>query len=64
MAPVVETEKELKRVKGVGCYTARLTLAPATGRYEFPPVNRWLKGMVSVVYGIDEYLVKEYWVKK
>lgn len=63
-APTVEAERELKTIKGVGSYTARLALAFGTRRYELPPVDGWLRKIVSTVYGIDEHLVEEYWVEK
>lgn len=63
-APVVEAEKELRKIRGVGYYTARLALALATRKYELPPVDRWLRKIASVAYGIDEHLVEKYWIEK
>lgn len=59
-----EAEYLLKRIKGIGSYTARLALVLSTRKYELPPVDKWLKRIVSVVYGISERDVEEFWVQK
>ena len=56
-------EEDLVKVKGVGSYTARLALVLATRKYEQPPIDRWLRKIISVVYSVPERLAEETWVK-
>lgn len=49
-----ELEEKLFEVKGVGKYTARLCLALSLRYYDKPPVDRWLKKIVSTVYGVPD----------
>lgn len=60
----VEAERELMSIKGVGHYTARLSIALAMRKYELPPIDRWLRKIVSVAYGVDEKFVEEFWRKR
>ena len=59
-----EAENLLKRIKGVGSYTARLALILSTRRYELPPIDKWLKRIINIAYGISERGVEEYWVQR
>jgi len=59
-----EVERALRRIKGVGPYTARLAIVLALRMYELPPVDRWLKKIISLVYGIDENYAESYWAQK
>jgi len=61
---VEEAESMLRKIKGVGPYTARLALMLSTRRYELPPIDRWLRRIISVVYGVDEREAEEFWVEK
>lgn len=63
-ASAVEAEKELLSIKGIGHYTARLSIALSTRKYELPPVDRWLRRVVSVAYGVDDKFVEEFWRRK
>ncbi|RLG74779.1 MAG: hypothetical protein DRO23_05700 [Thermoprotei archaeon] len=56
-------EEDLVKVKGVGSYTARLALVLAARKYERPPIDRWLRKIISVVYKVPERLAEETWVK-
>ncbi|OYT53589.1 MAG: hypothetical protein B6U76_08340, partial [Desulfurococcales archaeon ex4484_217_2] len=56
-------EEDLVKVKGVGSYTARLALVFAARKYERPPIDRWLRKIISVVYKVPERLAEETWVK-
>jgi N-glycosylase/DNA lyase len=57
-------EMLLRRIKGVGSYTARLALVLSTRRYELPPVDRWLRRIIGVVYGVSEREAEKYWAEK
>ncbi len=58
-----EIETLLRRLKGVGNYTARLAMALALRRYDLPPIDRWLKTIVSRVYGVEERYAENKWVE-
>ncbi|MEM4717749.1 MAG: hypothetical protein QXE81_03195, partial [Desulfurococcaceae archaeon] len=60
----LEIERTLRKIKGVGPYTARLAIALFSRKYELPPVDNWLKKIVGIVYSIDESLVENYWIEK
>lgn len=60
----IEIERTLRKIKGIGPYTARLAIALSTRRYELPPVDKWLKKIASIVYSIDENLVEKYWTER
>ncbi|WP_440059428.1 DNA-3-methyladenine glycosylase family protein [Thermogladius sp. 4427co] len=60
----VELEEELSSVKGVGEYTKRLVLALSLRYYGKPPIDRWLRKIASVVYGVEEESVEEEYVKR
>ena len=62
--PVERAEAILRRVKGVGSYTARLALALALRRYELPPIDRWVKALAAKAYGIEEKAVEAEWRKR
>ncbi len=57
-------ESIIKSIKGVGSYTARLAMVLSLRRYELPPIDRWLKKIVSTIYGVDEKMAEKYWVQK
>ncbi|OYT38671.1 MAG: hypothetical protein B6U89_05405, partial [Desulfurococcales archaeon ex4484_58] len=59
-----DVEEILKGIKGIGPYTARLALILALRKYDQPPVDRWLKKIVSKVYGVDEKRVESFWREK
>jgi N-glycosylase/DNA lyase len=60
----VYAESVLRELKGIGPYTARLAIALSMRKYDLPPIDRWLKKIISVVYGIDEKFAEEFWVEK
>jgi N-glycosylase/DNA lyase len=60
----VEVERLLRRIKGVGPYTARLAMALVLRRYELPPIDRWLRRIISVVYEVDEKYAEEHWSER
>ncbi|MET1159525.1 MAG: hypothetical protein ABWW65_01055 [Thermoprotei archaeon] len=57
-------EEELKSIRGVGSYTARLALILGFRRYDLPPIDRWLRRIASTVYGVDEKSVEEEWTRR
>lgn len=59
-----EIEETLKKIKGVGAYTARLALVLGLRRYDLPPIDRWLKRIISTVYGVPEKDAEKIWVEK
>lgn len=59
-----ELEYVLMNIKGVGHYTARLAIALSSRRYELPPIDRWLRALASLAYGISEREVEGYWVSR
>jgi len=61
---VDEVERELRKIRGVGSYTARLAIALAFRRYELPPIDRWVRALASRVYGVEEGLVEEVWRRR
>lgn len=61
---VCEAERSLKRIDGIGPYTARLAIVLSMNNYTLPPVDRWLKKIISVVYSVDEKYAEEFWVSK
>jgi len=54
-------EGDLIRIKGVGSYTARLALVLSARKYDLPPIDRWLKRIISEVYGVKESEVEAMW---
>ncbi|WFO75477.1 hypothetical protein J4526_00825 [Desulfurococcaceae archaeon MEX13E-LK6-19] len=60
----VDLEKKLTKIKGIGPYTARLALVLAFRKYDLPPVDRWLKKIIALVYNVDERHAEEVWVDK
>jgi N-glycosylase/DNA lyase len=61
---LAEAEMALRRIRGVGAYTARLALVLSARRYELPPLDRWLRRITSVVYGVSEREAEKYWSEK
>ena len=59
-----EIEDELKKIKGVGPYTARLAIILSFRRYNLAPIDRWLKKIIAIAYGVDEKRAGDYWVRK
>ena len=57
-------ESIIKSIKGVGAYTARLAMVLSLRKYELPPVDRWLKKIISTIYSVDEKIAEKYWVHK
>ncbi len=57
-------ESIIKSIKGIGAYTARLAMVLSLRKYELPPIDRWLKKIISVTYSIDEKEAEKYWVHK
>jgi len=47
-------EDVLREVKGIGSYTARLTLVLSMRMYELLPLDRWLKRLAEEVYGVED----------
>jgi len=45
-----DAEERLKEIKGIGGYTARLTLVLSQRRYGLLPLDRWLKRLAEEVY--------------
>ncbi|MCD6195415.1 MAG: hypothetical protein J7J82_01340 [Staphylothermus sp.] len=55
-------ESIIKSIKGVGAYTARLAMVLSPRKYELPPIDRWLKKIISTTYGVDEKNAEKYWI--
>ena len=49
-SPIIEDK--LKGIKGIGSYTARLSIILAFRKYDLPPIDRWLRKIISIVYGV------------
>lgn len=49
-----DAEALLREIKGVGSYTARLTLILSQRRYSLLPLDRWLKSLAEKVYGLRD----------
>lgn len=60
----VDAENNLRKIKGIGPYTARLAIALSMRKYDLPPIDNWLRKIISIVYGIDENFAEEFWVEK
>ena len=60
----IEIESVLKRIKGVGSYTARLSLVLAFRKYDLPPIDRWLKKIIAVVYRVREEDAERTWISR
>lgn len=58
-----ELENELLNTRGVGNYTARLVLALSLRDYRKPPIDRWLRRIVSEVYNVDERIAEETYLR-
>jgi 3-methyladenine DNA glycosylase/8-oxoguanine DNA glycosylase len=52
--PDNDIEKELMNIPHVGSYVARLTLILAFKRYSLPPVDKWVRAIISKVYGVEQ----------
>ena len=59
-----EIEEELTKIKGVGKYTARLALVLTFRKYDLPPVDRWLKALITEAYGVEEKKAEDLWHRK
>ncbi|HDI75548.1 MAG TPA: hypothetical protein ENF55_06290 [Thermoprotei archaeon] len=46
-------EKILKKIKGIGQYSARLTLVLSLREYALPPIDRWTTRLVQEAYGLE-----------
>ena len=62
--PVERAETILKKISGVGSYTARLALALALRKYELPPIDRWVRALAAKAYGVEEKAVEAEWRKR
>ena len=58
-----ELEEELLSIRGVGEYTSRLVLALSLRDYSKPPIDRWLRRIVSEVYRVDEKSVERVYTR-
>ena len=58
------SDKDLMKIKGIGSYTSRLALVLSARKYEYAPIDRWLKRIISVVYSVPEWKAEEAWIKK
>lgn len=47
-------EEKMLEVRGIGSYTSRLALALSLRVYDKPPIDRWLRRLVSEVYNVSE----------
>ncbi|MEM0368756.1 MAG: hypothetical protein QXN57_04870, partial [Desulfurococcaceae archaeon] len=45
-------------------YTARLAIALSARKYDLPPMDNWLRKIISITYGIDEKFAEEFWIEK
>ncbi len=59
----VELKSSLLNIKGVGEYTVRLSLVLSKRYYNEPPIDRWLKKIIQVVYNTSEKEAEEYYKK-
>jgi len=57
-------ESIIKSIKGVGAYTARLAMVLSLRKYELPPIDRWLKKIISTIYNVEEKVAEKYWIHK
>ncbi len=55
-------ESILRSIRGVGSYTARLAMVLALRRYELPPIDRWVKRIISKAYCVSEKIVEKYFI--
>jgi len=56
-----DAEALLKSIRGVGNYTARLALVLSARKYDLPPIDRWLKKIISEAYGVPEKDAEKFW---
>jgi len=57
-------EDKLKRIKGIGSYTARLSIILAFRKYDLPPIDRWLRKIISIVYDVPLRDAEKIWRHK
>ncbi len=57
-------EEELKRIKGVGSYTARLAMTLALRKYDLPPIDRWVARIVEEAYGVSSKDAEGEWRRR
>lgn len=55
-------EEQMLEVKGIGSYTSRLALALSLRVYDKPPIDKWLKRIVSEVYNVSEKDVERIYI--
>ncbi len=55
----IYSEDYLRRVRGVGSYSARLALMLTYRQYNLPPIDRWMKRIVSYVHDVPEKNAEE-----
>ncbi|RLG81904.1 MAG: hypothetical protein DRO40_08965 [Thermoprotei archaeon] len=60
----IDIEEELKRIKGIGSYTARLSIVLAFRKYDLPPIDRWLRKIISLVYKVSLKDSEKMWMRK
>jgi len=58
-----EFERELREIRGVGPYTARLALVLSKRIYERPPIDRWLRRIISEIYKVDLSYAEKKWIE-
>jgi len=54
----ISAEKILKEIKGVGQYSARLTLVLSMRYYELPPIDRWTAKIAQEAYKLPSATIK------
>ena len=57
-------EDKLKGIKGIGSYTARLSIILAFRKYDLPPIDRWLRKIISIVYDVPLRDAEKIWRHK
>ncbi len=62
--PPRDAEAVLRRVRGVGSYTARLGMALGLRIYDLPPIDRWVRALASRAYSVDEKRVEDEWIRR
>ena len=57
-------EEKLVEIRGVGRYTARLSIALSYRKYDLPPIDRWVEALASQAYGVSRREVADEWVRR
>ncbi len=60
----VELKNSILAIKGVGEYTARLSLVLSKRYYNDPPIDRWLKKIITIVYGVEEREAEQHYRRR